>query len=594
MIKFLSKLLYVLSGKHKTLLLMIFLFLFISLLEVIGTGAISPFISLATNPNSIEQNYWINWVYINFNFTSQYQYLLSIGFFVAIVFYVKAFLSFRAQKFVFTFSFRQQSELSAKLMHLYLTAPYTFHLNRNSAYLIENIINETSQFVNGLMIPLLISTSNFVVIMALIVLLILTNLMATLIITLTLFIGLLLFHRFKDRLAYWGKEGAESRAEMIRQVNHGLGGIKETRIIGCESYFEEKLQKQARRFGDSSSLAVSFSNLPRYVIEAFLITSIIAFALLFIAFNPGDSQRLSSILGVFALASIRLLPALSNLFSSVNTIKTNTISLEKIYLEFKDLEQASEVEFATTINRKRESSRMATSFSNIVTLDNVSYCYPHASKNALKGIDIEIKKGQSIGLIGQSGAGKTTLVDVILGLLTPQDGDIKIDGLSIYEDLRAWQNLIGYVPQSIFLTDDTIERNIAFGVADYDIDRERLYSAIDSAQLTELIEQLPNGIETVVGERGILLSGGQRQRIGIARALYHEREFLVFDEATAALDNETESLVNEAIKSLSGKKTMIIIAHRLSTVEHCDRIYLMEKGGIIAAGSYQDVVLNRT
>jgi ATP-binding cassette, subfamily B, bacterial PglK len=586
MIKFLSKSLYV-------LLLMIFLFLFVSLFEVIGTGAIGPFISLATNPNSIEQNYWLNWFYVNLNFTSRYQYLLSVGFFVAIIFYVKAFLSFKAQKLVFTFSFRQQCELSVKLMHLYLAAPYTFHLSRNSAYLIENIINGTSQFVNGLMIPLLISISNFIVIMALIALLILTNLMATLMIGLTLIVGLLLFHRFKDRLAYWGKEGAESRAEMIRQVNHGLGGIKETRIIGCESYFEEKLQTQAQRFGDTSSLAVSFSNLPRYAIEAFLITSIIIFALLFIAFNPEDSQRLSSILGVFALASIRLLPALSNLFSSINTIKINTISLEKIYLEFKDLERAMEVEDSTIINDKKGLIKAANSFSSLVTLDNVSYCYPNASKNALKGIDIEIKKGQSIGLIGQSGSGKTTLVDVILGLLTPQDGDIKIDGCSIYKDLRAWQNLIGYVPQSIFLTDDTIERNIAFGVPDYDIDREKLYSAIDLAQLTELIDQLPNGIATVVGERGILLSGGQRQRIGIARALYHEREFLVFDEATAALDNETESLVNEAIESLSGKKTMIIIAHRLSTVEHCDRIYLMEKGGIIAAGSYQEVVLNR-
>ncbi|WP_245911858.1 ABC transporter ATP-binding protein [Brunnivagina elsteri] len=571
---------------------MIFLFLCISLLEVIGTGAIGPFISLATNLENIEQNYWLNWVYSNLKFTSKNQYLLTVGFLVIIIFYVKSFLSFKAQKLIFKFSFGQQGELSLKLMRLYLAAPYTFHINRNSATLIQNIINETSKFVNGLMIPLLVSISNAAVIMALIALLIFTNAMATLMIALILLIGLLLFHNFKDRLGYWGKEGSESSAEMIRLVNHGLGGIKETRVIGCESYFEEKLQKQAQRFGDSVSLAVSFSNLPRYVIEPFLITFIIIFTFLFLAFDKDNYQNLSSILGVFALASIRLLPATSNLLSSVNTIKYNTISLEKIYLEFKDLEQASENKFTTIIDSKTE-SKLAISFENIVSLNSVVYCYPNASKNALEGIDIEIKKGNSIGLIGKSGSGKTTLVDVILGLLTPQHGDIKVDGVSIYDDLRAWQNLIGYVPQSIFLIDDTIEKNIAFGVADDAIDHERLYNAIESAQLTELIKQLPDGIKTVVGERGVLLSGGQRQRVGIARALYHEREILVFDEATAALDNETEALVTESIRALSGIKTMIIIAHRLSTIEHCDRIYMLQNGRVLKSGSYQEVVMSK-
>lgn len=194
-------------------------------------------------------------------------------------------------------------------------------------------------------------------------------------------------------------------------------------------------------------------------------------------------------------------------------------------------------------------------------------------------------------MIGQSGAGKTTLVDVILGLLTPQQGDIKVDGISIYGNLRSWQNLIGYIPQSIFLIDDTIEKNIAFGVPENEIDQQRLDKAIQAAQLSEVIENLPNGLKTRVGERGVMLSGGQRQRVGIARALYHEREILVLDEATSALDNETEQLVTEAIKSLSGVKTTIIIAHRLTTVEHCDRIYMLEKGRIVKSGSYQEVVL---
>ena len=208
-----------------------------------------------------------------------------------------------------------------------------------------------------------------------------------------------------------------------------------------------------------------------------------------------------------------------------------------------------------------------------------------------KKYQFTIKKGESIALIGKSGAGKTTLVDVILGLLQPQQGDIKVDSHSIYCNLRNWQNLVGYIPQSIFLIDDTLEKNIAFGVPQDAIDRPQLYQAIKAAQLEEVVENLPDGLQTIVGERGLLLSGGQRQRVGIARALYHEREILVLDEATAALDNETESLITKAITSLSGTKTMIIIAHRLTTVKHCDRIYLMEKGRIIKSGSYEKVVL---
>jgi len=221
----------------------------------------------------------------------------------------------------------------------------------------------------------------------------------------------------------------------------------------------------------------------------------------------------------------------------------------------------------------------------------VTYRYPEASELSLDQISFKIKKGESIALIGKSGAGKTTLVDVILGLLDLESGDIKVDGVSIYENLRSWQNLVGYIPQSIFLTDDTIERNIAFGVPDDQIDQGRLYKAIAAAQLEELVEQLPDGIKTGVGERGLRLSGGQRQRIGIARALYHEREILVLDEATAALDNETESRVTAAINSLAGTKTLIVIAHRLSTVENCDRIYMLEKGQVVKSGSYQEVVL---
>jgi ATP-binding cassette, subfamily B, bacterial PglK len=381
---------------------------------------------------------------------------------------------------------------------------------------------------------------------------------------------------------------------MIRLINHGMGGLKETRVIGCEPYFESKMEAQISQFSVSGSLALSFSNLPRYVIEAFLITFLIIFTFLFISANQGNVQNLSSVLGIFALASIRLLPAVGNLLSSINGIRYNAYSLDRIYLDLKELEDTNMSKASKSIiaeSRSSASTGIVLPFRDRIILEDVVYHYPNTASKSLDQVSLVIKKGESIGLIGKSGAGKTTLVDVILGLLTPQDGDIKVDNASIYNDLRAWQNLIGYVPQSIFLIDDTLERNIAFGIHDQLIDHQRLDGAIVAAQLEELVEQLPNGLNTMVGERGVLLSGGQRQRVGIARALYHEREILVFDEATAALDNETEGLVTEAIKSLIGIKTMIIIAHRLSTIEHCDRIYQLEQGRITKSGSYQDVVL---
>lgn len=591
MIQFLSKFLYVLKGKHKNLFVLLILFLFVSFLEALGTGLVGPFISLATNPNILNQNYWLKLIYTALSLNSKSQFLTLVGLLVIVIFYLKSFLSFHVQKYIFEFGFNQQGELSYKLMKLYLAAPYTFHLSRNSAVIIQNTITETERFANNLMMPLLTCISNAVIIFALLLLLVNTSALAIVIIAGILIISFFIFHLFKDKLAYWGKEGSEAHTEIIRLINHSLGGLKETRVIGCESYFTDKIQEQAKRFGNSASLAVGLSNLPRYMIEAFLITFLIGFTFLFISINPENTQNLSSVLGIFALASIRLLPATGNLISGINGIKYNTYSLDKIYLDFKELEIATDRKSLPLQNSIPFSSGKVLSFTNRIVLDNVVYCYPNTPKNALEGVSLEIKKGQSIGLIGKSGAGKTTLVDVILGLLVPQGGDIRIDDVSIYDDLRCWQNMIGYVPQSIFLMDDTFEKNIAFGVPEELIDRKRLNQAIQAAQLSDVVEQLPNGIKTEVGERGVLLSGGQRQRVGIARALYHEREILVLDEATAALDNETESLVSEAIKSLGGKKTIIIIAHRLSTIEHCDRIFKMEKGQVVTSGSYQEVVL---
>jgi ATP-binding cassette, subfamily B, bacterial PglK len=594
--QYLSKFLYVLKGEYKKLLLMVLLFIFVSCLEVIGTGLIGPFISIATAPNLITENSFLNSIYQGLNLESKTQFLILIGCSIILIFFVKAFLSFSSQKFIFAFGFKQQGELSARLMHRYLGAPYTFHLGRNSASLIQNITIETEHFSNGVMMPLLTSISNAIVTLALMGLLVKTNAMALTIIGGIALISYGLLESSKHKIARWGKDCSDALTEMIRSINHGMGGFKETKIIGCESYFEDKLAAQIERYSVGASLALSFGNLPRYAIEVFLIAFLVGFTFFYISTNQGNAQNLSSVLGIFALASIRLLPAVGNLLSSINGIRYNACSLDKIYLDLRELEGTNTGKepksFAITTSSENH-ARLVFPFRDQIILDNITYSYPHAERASLDRVSLVIEKGESIGLIGKSGAGKTTLVDAILGLLTPQGGDITIDGTSIYTNLRAWQNSIGYVPQSIFLIDDTLERNIAFGVPDRSIDPDRLEKAIVAAQLEELVAQLPNGLQTMLGERGVLLSGGQRQRVGIARALYHERDILVFDEATAALDNETEASVTESIRALSGIKTTIVIAHRLSTLVHCDRIYQLERGSLVKSGSYSEVILEK-
>jgi ABC-type multidrug transport system fused ATPase/permease subunit len=273
-------------------------------------------------------------------------------------------------------------------------------------------------------------------------------------------------------------------------------------------------------------------------------------------------------------------------------------ALDKIYLALKQLEALpnGNVQFLRSSPETWMGSRSAVvplSFNDEVEVSNIVYHYPEISEPALDKISFTFKRGETIALIGRSGAGKTTLVDLLLGLLTPESGDIKVDGVSIYGQLRSWQHLVGYVPQTIYLTEDTLMRNIAFGVPDHLINHEQLQLALEAAQLVELAENLPQGINTVVGERGMRLSGGQRQRVGIARAIYHDRQILVLDEATAALDNETESLVSDAVKALGGEKTLIIIAHRLTTIKHCDRVYQMDSGKIIRTGTYDSVVVDQ-
>ncbi|MFB2839403.1 ABC transporter ATP-binding protein [Floridanema evergladense] len=598
---YLSRFLYVISAKKFELILLLFAFLTVSLMDALGIGLVGPFMGLATNPTLIYKNVFLANTYRALELKSTSQFIGLLGLIIIIIFYLKSFFYYQIQRYVFHFCFTQQVKLRLRLLHTYLFLPYTFHLKTNSANLIQNIINESQNFSYSVAIPLLGSISNLFVLVVLVLLLLKTDFAATVTV-----IGILLgtylpFHLFRHKIVRWGKEGVDANTEMLRIVNHAIGGLKETRVIGCEEYFENQLNSQVNRFARVATLFHVFQILPRITIEALLITFVVGLVSVSLLFEQ-RSQDLVSVLGIFAIASIRLLPSASQLMSNMGVLRNFKPTLERLYMDLKEIEKPEAVNYlkisqgfipskGMKFERQKPIKTMPMSFTDKIFIDRINYTYPESASKSLTDVSLTLKKGESIALIGKSGAGKTTLVDVFLGLLIPQSGDIQVDGASVYNSLRSWQNLIGYIPQTIFLTDDTIERNIAFGVPDDQIDRERLNKAIRSAQLADLIAQLPEGTQTMVGEHGVRLSGGQRQRIGIARALYHEREILVLDEATSALDNETENLISKAIQDLSGTKTMIIIAHRLTTVEHCDRIYEMQKGQIIKCGSYQEVVL---
>ena len=594
MIKTAKKLLYIIPANKKSLGLMILLFMFSSGLEVVGIGSIAPFINLALKPDLIYQYSFLEQVFKGSGISDENQFIALLGLVIILLFCAKVFVAWFTQVCIYKFSCRQQKLLINKLIDRYFSASYTYHLNKNSTYIIDNIIEVANKF-NFIVQPLFVFISNVCIALSLFILLCYTSGTVMLVLLIVLLPVLILINSFKQKLRAWGKKNRQSKAQLIKTINHGLGGIKETKVIGCEDYFKNQVLLHTQELETSLSNVFGYSIMPRFLIEAVMLISTISVISYFL-FIGNDISSLQSVLGVYALASIRFLPALSQAIGGVNTLRNNSYTIDQIYLDLKELKQKSrhDIRQGLLIDKDRKSNYSSSikrlKFQKSISLENISYQYPNQLDCSIKDLSLTINKGDSIAFIGKSGAGKTTLVDIILGLLIPQQGDIKVDRESIYNDLRAWQNLVGYIPQSIFLADDTVKRNIAFGVPDESVDIDRLYKAIEAAQLSEVVKDLPNGIDTRVGERGVLLSGGQRQRVGIARALYHEREILILDEATAALDNETESLVTKAINALSRKKTLITIAHRLTTVEKCDRIYQLEKGCIVKVGRFDEVI----
>jgi ABC-type multidrug transport system fused ATPase/permease subunit len=480
-----------------------------------------------------------------------------------------AFLAWRQTRF----AFGVQAQLSQRLFTAYLRQPYTFHLQRNSAQLIRNVTGEVGMFTEAMVSGLLIATE-LLVLVGISALLLAVEPAGTLIAVLVLSAAAWSFYyAMRARLVRWGEARQLHDGLRLQHLHQGLGGAKDVKLLGRERNFLDQYGLHNAQSARVSQLQAMLQMLPRLWLEMLAVTGLATLVLTMLA-QGREMGTIVPTLGLFAAAAFRLMPSVNRVLASAQTLR---FCLPVVGTLREELRLAAPAPAA----RPRQSPGTPGLRSDI-RLTSVRYRYPSAAAPALDDVSLCIGKGESVGFVGPSGSGKSTLVDVVLGLLTPEAGQVLADGADIQSDLRAWQDQIGYVPQSIYLTDDTLRRNVAFGLPDQEIDEASVVRAIRAAQLDEFVGSLPQGLDTIVGERGIRLSGGQRQRIGIARALYHDPAVLVLDEATSALDTATEHGVMQAVTALQGSKTVLIVAHRLSTVAHCERLYRLEQGRIVA------------
>ncbi|QFY62028.1 ABC transporter ATP-binding protein [Rhizobium grahamii] len=480
-----------------------------------------------------------------------------------------------------SFTFSAQLRVSQQLMKTYLSQPYSFHLQRNSAQLIHNATTGINLFAGAILHTLIVATESLVV-GAVFAMLLIVEPLGTLAVALLLGVaGGLLHSRTRQRLSAWGRHYHKHEGMRIQHIQQGLGGIKEVLLLGRAKVFVDRYDAHSRSAARMAKYQGILQNLPRLALEAFAVAALACLVVTMI----GQGRSLSAVvttLGLFATAAFRLIPSANRILSSLQSLAYHDAAVTTLAAELADAPVSAKAVEAT---RQKISAHW-----KMIQFSGVDYSYDGAQENALTGISLTIPRGQVIGIVGASGSGKSTAIDILLGLLKPTTGQVTLDGQDISNDMRGWQRQIGYVPQAIFLTDEPLRQNIAFGIPPDEIDEVAVERALKAAQLYDFVNHLPRGVETEVGERGARLSGGQRQRIGIARALYHDPEVLVLDEATSALDGETEEDVMQAIQSLRGEKTIILVAHRMSTVAQCDHLYRLSGGRVVAQGRPRDML----
>jgi ATP-binding cassette, subfamily B, bacterial PglK len=476
------------------------------------------------------------------------------------------------------FAYEIDVDLSQRLFTTYLRQPYTFHLQRNSAQLFHNINSEVGLFTAAIGRAMLFVAEGLILLGITTLLLVVEPIGALLVVS-VLGGAAWTFHRLtRAGITRWGELRQYHSELSVQHLMQGLSGVKDVKLLGRETEFLDQFRNHAIEGARVGRSLATLQSMPRLWLELLMVGGLATLVLSMVA-QGIELQAIVPTVGLFAAAAFRLTPSVNRVLYTVQALRYDVPVFETLLIEL-----------ALPAPPPLRRSGSGVIFATEVRAEEVFYQYSGAAKSALEGVTVSIARGESVGFIGASGAGKSTLIDIILGLLTPASGRITVDGRDIQSDLRAWQDQIGYVAQSIYLTDDTIRRNVAFGLPAEQIDDEAVQRALRAAQLDEFVATLPAGIETFVGERGIRLSGGQRQRIGIARALYHDPAVLVFDEATSSLDNAAEQEVMKAIDALQGKKTVLIVAHRLSTVVNCDRLYKLEGGRIVSEGSPEQLL----
>jgi ATP-binding cassette, subfamily B, bacterial PglK len=574
------------AGRHRVRITLFWIVL-MAFVETLGVASIMPFIAVLSNPDVVVSNRHLAGTYHLLGFESTNQFLVFLG--VATFLLLLGSTALRAITLWAQLRFTnfQNHALSCRLVEGYLAQPYHWFLDKNSSGIAANVLSEVSNVINGAYFPAMMFIANaFIATFLIALLLIVDPVLSLLAAALVTAAYLTVYAAMRGPLNRIGEERLKANQLRYRVVSEAFGGIKEVKIAGLEKAYTEKFRDPSLRMAMRSVWSSMISELPSFVMQMLVFGGMLLVLIYLVASRDGIQGALPYV-AVYAFATYRLMPALQGMYRNFTMVRVVGPATESLRRDLCELDES----------RKQRSSPPSLAgphgmtLTRGITLENVAYMYPGAETSALSRINLKIEAFTTVGVVGSSGAGKTTVVDLILGLLWPFNGRLIVDEQTITtENVRAWQSIVGYVPQSIFLIDASIAENIAFGKRVDEIDQEAVVRAAKIANLHGFImSDLPDGYGTAVGERGVRLSGGQRQRIGIARAIYHDPELLIFDEATNALDGVTEQAVMDSVYQLSRKKTILIIAHRLSTVRACDQIVLFDKGHIIAVGCYDEV-----
>ena len=569
-----TKLLYIFDKKDKWKIGVLFVAVVIgSFLELLGVTVFMPFINIIRDPATIQKTWYLKGAYDFLQIDSDKHFVAVLSAGIILIYIIKNVYLILEKSYIFRFSYNMQMKLSTRLLNTYMREPYTFHLNKNIATLQRILQEDTSRFMQVIMYSLELVAELAVCLVIGVALLFVSKSITIIVLGLMVVcVGsfLMFTKNYSRRL---GQRNQGYQGKIFQWMNQSLGGIKEIKILERDIFFMDEYSRYYIKYAKGLCMARTISIIPKYVVEAVAITGLLIAIIIKLIFGEADMTAYITQLGVFAVAAFRLMPSIGR----INEHATNTLyalpSVDLIYHDLREIEEYIEKQDSEAVE--------AWELQSGITVRNVTYRYPDTEEPVIKAASLFIPKGKTVAFIGASGAGKTTMVDIILGLLTPQEGVVLADDINVHERPKTFHAQVGYIPQVIYLSDDTIRNNIAFGIKESEIDERKVHQAMEKAQLKEFVDNLPYGLDTIVGDRGIRLSGGQRQRIGIARALYHDPEILVLDEATSALDGDTESAVMEAIEHLQGTKTMIIIAHRLTTIRNADEIYEVGGGEVI-------------